>query len=214
VTVSLQLVPVAEELEFLANRRNQRYKEELLLQSLFKKGGEYMHLPKRKRRILMKDVKDPLEQHDAVAWSARTQQRVNGSKRGDASSNSEESVAKTPPFHKKRNLAHWLLLTSDESEEEGKTLSMLPAKYKLTERAKPSSAIQVSAKAGSDKKRAKCTEEEDKTIRDGVNKNGFGKWARINAHHCRHRRNRSAVQIKDRARTHGITHCHNIRRAG
>ena len=101
---------------------------------------------------------------------------------------SDESVTKTLPFRKK-NSAHRLSFLSDEVDE--------------SEGEKPQ-VIQVSRKPSIGKRRSRFTEEEDEAIKEGVDNCGFGNWAEIKAEYCTQLKDRSTVQIKDRARTLGI----------
>ena len=163
---------------------------------------------KRKRKAFMKNVNDPLPDCVAKAQSARTR-RQEGDESEDSdeeeSSNYGKDAVKTPSFRKRKKSAYKLTFTdssdSDDSKEEGKALSEVPARYQPAQQAQAPRQIHVSQKVSSGNKRRKFTEVEDGAIRNGVERFGMGKWADIKAYYSMELKDRNQVQIKDRWRT-------------
>lgn len=158
---------------------------------------------KRKTKALMKKVKDPLDECVAIAQSARPLKNAEDSGSEDDSTDDDEKAVKTPSFRKKKKSTRLSFTDSesDDSEEEGVTLSEVPTRYKPKKHANSPMQITVSHKCSARKKRKRFTEVEDGAIRNGVEEFGVGRWTEIKAMHAMELRDRTCVQMKDRWRT-------------
>jgi len=157
---------------------------------------------KRKRKALMKNVKDPLDNCVEIAQSARTRQKVGESSESeDESSSKGDKAVKTPSFRKQKKSAHQIKFDSSDSEGEDMALSEVPARLKTAKHGYTPPEIPVRRKFPTVKKRVRFTEVEDRAIRNGVVKFKVGKWAEIKSHYAMELRNRDTGQIKDRWRT-------------
>eukprot|EP00578_Thalassiosira_sp_NH16_P007264 CAMPEP_0181126696 /NCGR_PEP_ID=MMETSP1071-20121207/27779_1 /TAXON_ID=35127 /ORGANISM="Thalassiosira sp., Strain NH16" /LENGTH=582 /DNA_ID=CAMNT_0023212339 /DNA_START=166 /DNA_END=1914 /DNA_ORIENTATION=- len=153
---------------------------------------------KLKRKALMKDLEDPLDECVKIAQSARTQRKPENE--GDASNQVGKEV-KYQSFgreKKKKPKITSLKFDSDGSEDEAVGLSELPAQYKP---AKMVHTIHVSRKYSTSRKRKRFTEQEDKAIKEGVDMFDVGRWSDIKAYFAMELKDRDTVQIKDRWRT-------------
>lgn len=162
----------------------------------------------RKRKAMMKNVKDPLEDCLAVAESARTRQRKSPEKKERLSAGGTKMTKST--LYQKKKSAHKVVFSdseaSDDDEDKDNDIAMsnVPDRYKQPKRAEPAPRavpVQVARGQAAVKKRKKFTDTEDNAIKLGVERFGHGNWAEIKSYYCIDLKERSAVQIKDRYRT-------------
>lgn len=119
------------------------------------------------------------------------------------------NAPRSSTFTKKKLSEQFMSFTSDGAEESdrgGNAVDAVPASDAPVRRQAPQAAL-VSSAAAAGRKRRKFTDVEDEAIRKGIDECGFGNWKQIKAKYCMQLRNRSAIQVKDRARTLGISSC-------
>jgi len=185
-------------------------------------GPEVKELTKA-RDHLREEVDDPLDDMRALAStaagpSAAAVAKAAAKKKAQEVARKRGDDAVTPELYKKKKSAKTLKFTDSEEEDSededdakaGTTLSEVPDRPVI--RKEPSSAEKKPKPATQMLthrehlptgaiKRKKFTEEEKSAIKLGVERFGFGKWAKIKEYYSDELRDRTSVNIKDCYRT-------------
>jgi len=165
---------------------------------------------REKLETLVDNAVDPLGECLAKASEAATKTTHDQNSVVAEPSDSDELVQhqpRTPPMQreKKSKLKHKIQFNDSDSEGEDQrvTLSEVPERAHVRGRNEQSSSNSkpspVSAKRVQVRRR--FTETEDAAIRIGVERFGYGRWAKIKDYYREELRARTSVQIKDRYRT-------------
>lgn len=184
-------------------------------------GPEVKELTKA-RDHLREEVEDPLDDMRALASTAAGPSAAAAAKAA-AKKKAQEVARKrddavTPELYKKKKSAKTLKFTDSEEEDSededdakaGTTLSEVPDRPVIrtapaSAEKKPKPATQMLTHRhhlpSGAIKRKKFTDEEKSAIKLGVERFGFGKWAKIKEYYSDELRDRTSVNIKDCYRT-------------
>lgn len=136
---------------------------------------------KTARRNLKADGKDPMEEIQAIAATAKP-----GPKKGTL-------------YDKKPSAKHITFEDSDDDEDEGVHLSELPARAQIASAKKKPTPLSPEPRGPNE--RLRFTDEEKRAIKEGILRYGVGQWSQIKAEYGLILRNRTNVNIKDCYRT-------------